>query len=152
MVKRMRAVVQRVARSEVSVGGRARGRIGAGLNVLVGIGLGDTERDAEWLAGKILGLRVFEDSGGKMNLSVRDVAGELLVVSQFTLYGDCAKGNRPSFAAAMPQEAAKGLYDKFVAACGGGGVRVETGEFRADMKVLIENDGPVTLIIDSKKP
>ncbi|MDR1439279.1 MAG: D-tyrosyl-tRNA(Tyr) deacylase [Clostridiales bacterium] len=146
----MRAVVQRVTRSEVSVGGRVLGRIGAGLNVLVGIGLGDTERDVEWLANKIVNLRVFEDGDGKMNLSARDAGGELLIISQFTLYGDCRKGNRPSFAASMPPEAAMGLYGKFMSACAGAGLRVETGEFGADMKVLIENDGPVTLIIDSR--
>lgn len=147
----MRAVVQRVLRSSVTAGGEECGVIGRGLCVLAGVGEGDGERDAEWLAAKITGLRVFSDADGKMNLNVTQTGGSLLIVSQFTLFGDCRKGMRPSYDAAMPAENARRLYDFFVGRCAAAGIPVVTGVFQADMKVTIENDGPVTLLLDSKK-
>jgi len=147
----MRAVVQRVSSSAVIADGADRGGIGRGLCVFVGVGKGDDAGDAEWLAGKIAGLRIFPDGGGKMNLDVTQIGGSLLIVSQFTLFGDCRKGMRPSFDSSMPAGEARGLYDLFVERCQGFGVPVVSGVFQADMKVSIENDGPVTLMIDSKK-
>lgn len=147
----MRAVVQRVAYSKVTVDGDVTGEIQKGLNVLLGIGQEDSEKDIEYLAEKIINLRVFEDSSGKMNLSLLDVNGELLIVSQFTLYGDCRKGKRPSYDKAARPEIADGIYNKFVDYCKQYGIKVQTGKFQAMMMVEIQNDGPVTLLIDSKK-
>ena len=147
----MRAVVQRVARSRVLVDGNVVGEIKAGACVLLGVGEGDTERDAEWLADKIVNLRIFEDDAGKMNLSLQDVRGEALVVSQFTLYGDCRKGRRPSFVGAASPDEGKRLYDYFVEQVKLRGVGTACGVFQAHMLVEIENDGPVTLILDTGK-
>lgn len=144
----MRAVVQRVAHSSVSVDGRVVGQIGKGLNVLIGVRQGDTEEQARWMAHKIAGLRIFEDEHGKMNLSVQDVGGEVLVVSQFTLYGDARKGFRPSFVDAAPPEIASPLIDRFVQFLREEGVPVQTGVFQAMMLVEIHNDGPVTIILE----
>lgn len=144
----MRAVVQRVVRSSVSVDGKVVGQIGKGLNVLIGVRQGDTEEQARWLAHKIAGLRIFEDEQGKMNLSVRDVGGEALVISQFTLYGDARKGFRPSFVDAAPPEIASPLIDRFVEFLREEGVPVQTGVFQAMMLVEIFNDGPVTIILE----
>ncbi len=147
----MRAVVQRVAGSKVTVDGNLTGEINRGLNVLLGVGQDDNEKDIEYLAEKILNLRVFEDTNGKMNLSLLDVSGELLVVSQFTLYGDCRKGKRPSYDKAARPEFAEDMYNKFVDYCKQYDIKVQTGKFQAMMMVEIQNDGPVTLLIDSKK-
>ena len=147
----MRAVVQRVAKSAVIAGGVPRGGIGRGLCVFVGFGLEDSEKDIDWLIGKLEGLRVFSDDGGKMNLNVRQIGGSVLIVSQFTLYGDCRRGTRPSYDTAMPADKARRLYDIFIERCSGIGVPVVSGVFQADMAVTIENDGPVTLLLDSKK-
>ena len=145
----MRAVVQRVTEASVTVGDETTGRIGAGLLILLGVAAEDTQRDVIWLAGKVAGLRVFEDPGGRMNLALNDVGGSVLVVSQFTLLGDCRKGRRPSFVAAAPPQIADQLYQSFVAELRGSGVSVETGRFRAEMQVQLVNDGPVTLLLDS---
>ena len=145
----MRAVVQRVASSSVDSEGVRTGEIGRGFCVLLGVTHGDDESDAKWLANKIAGLRVFPDADGKLNLSLTEVGGELLVVSQFTLYGDCRKGRRPSFVDAAPPELADALYEKFIGHCRALGLTVRTGVFRTHMKVSIINDGPVTLIIDT---
>ncbi len=147
----MRAVVQRVAFSRVSVDGNVTGEIHKGLNVLLGVGREDSEKDIEYLAEKIINLRVFEDTNGKMNLSLQDINGELLIVSQFTLYGDCRKGKRPSYDKAARPEFAEDMYNKFVDYCKQYGIKVQTGKFQAMMMVEIQNDGPVTLLIDSKK-
>lgn len=147
----MRAVVQRVAHASVTVDSRGVASIGAGLLVLVGVGHGDTDADANYLAAKVRGLRVFEDEHGKMNLDVGDVGGSVLAVSQFTLFGDCRKGRRPSFVAAMEPDAAATVFEKFVQELRALGVEVGTGVFGADMKVELLNDGPVTLLIDSRK-
>lgn len=147
----MRAVAQRVIRSRVLVEGKITGEINKGLMILLGVEEDDTEADADYMAEKITGLRIFEDSEGKMNLSLADVGGDMLVVSQFTLLGDCRKGKRPSFIRAARPEEADRLYRYFVEICRGKGIRVEEGIFRAEMLVQIENDGPVTLIIDSRK-
>lgn len=144
----MRAVVQRVARSSVRVDGRLVGEIGRGLNVLIGVREGDSDEDARWLAHKIAGLRVFEDEAGKMNLSLLDVGGEALVVSQFTLYGNTRKGFRPSFVDAAPPEIAEPLIERFVAFLREEGVPTQTGVFRAMMMVEIINDGPVTILLE----
>ncbi len=145
----MRAVVQRVSKAGVSVEGQEIGRIGKGIVVLLGVGLDDTEQDVEYLADKIVNLRIFEDENGKMNISLMDIKGELLIVSQFTLYGDCRKGKRPSYDKAARPERAKELYDKFVERCKLYGLKVESGKFQAEMMVEIFNDGPVTLLLDS---
>jgi D-tyrosyl-tRNA(Tyr) deacylase len=148
----MRAVVQRVSRCKVTVDGRVVGEIGPGLLVLLGVGKADAEAAADYLAEKIAGLRIFEDAAGKMNLSALDTRGEVLVVSQFTLYGDVRRGKRPSFdAAARPEEARK-LYEYFVQKIRATGLRCETGEFQAMMQVELVNDGPVTIIVDSPVP
>ncbi|KGK87909.1 D-aminoacyl-tRNA deacylase [Clostridium sp. HMP27] len=147
----MRAVVQRVNFSKVEVDGKVIGSINKGLNVLLGVSKEDSIDDIKYLKDKILNLRIFEDKEGKMNKSLIDVAGELLVISQFTLYGDCRKGKRPSFIEALGGEEAKKFYEEFVKECKEVLGNVETGEFGADMKVTIENDGPVTIILDSKK-
>ncbi|MFO7811386.1 MAG: D-aminoacyl-tRNA deacylase [Pelovirga sp.] len=147
----MRAVVQRVTKAGVTVAGKKVADIAIGLLVLLGIEQGDNEKDAAYLAEKIAGLRIFEDSDGKMNLSVGDLQAEVLMVSQFTLLGDCRKGRRPGFSTAAAPELAEPLCDHVVALLRGRGVRVQTGIFRADMAVDLVNDGPVTLLIDSKK-
>ena len=147
----MRAVVQRVRKSNVTVDGTVTGAIGKGLTVFLGVEEKDTEKDAEYMAEKITGLRVFEDDEGKMNLSLLDAGGDILAISQFTLYGDCRKGKRPSFISAARPEYADLLYREFIDKCRQRGVKVEEGVFRAEMLVNIENDGPVTLLIDSRK-
>jgi D-tyrosyl-tRNA(Tyr) deacylase len=147
----MRAVVQRVSRASVNVDGEIVGAIERGLLVLLGVGQDDSERDAEYLAEKIAGLRIFEDENEKMNLSVQDVGGAVLAVSQFTLYGDVRKGKRPSFDAAARPERAKELYEYFVAQVRGRGIRCETGIFQAMMQVELVNEGPVTILADSGK-
>ena len=147
----MRAVIQRVKEARVEVEGEVVGRIGEGMLVLLGAGKDDTEEDARYLADKAIALRIFEDTEGKMNLSVIDTGGQVLVVSQFTLYGDCRKGRRPSFDKAAPPELAEELYELFVREIRERGVKVETGRFRAMMDVHLINRGPVTLMLDSKK-
>lgn len=147
----MRAIIQRVKEARVDVDGETVGRIGEGMLVLLGAGKDDSGVDTEYLAEKILTLRIFEDGEGKMNLSVADTGGSLLVVSQFTLYGDCRKGRRPSFDKAAPPEVAEALYEEFVSKLRARGARVETGRFRAMMDVHLVNWGPVTLMLDSKK-
>jgi len=146
----MRAVVQRVSEASVAVDGKVVGQIGPGLCVLVGVAQGDTAADAEWLSTKVCELRIFEDEAGKMNLSVLDTKGALLAISQFTLLGDAQKGRRPSFTGAARPEEAQPLYAKFCALCRERGVTVEEGVFRATMQVRIVNEGPVTLILDSR--
>jgi len=145
----VRAVVQRVKEAWVSIDGRVVGKIPQGLLVLLGVGEGDTEEDARYLAEKISNLRVFSDDQGKMNLSVRETGGEILAVSQFTLYGDCRKGRRPSFSSAAHPDLANQLYLDFVNILRNQGLRVETGVFQAHMEVGLVNDGPVTLIVSS---
>ena len=147
----MRAVVQRVSRAKVSVGEWTSGEIGLGLLVLLGLAHGDTEADANYLADKIAGLRIFKDEEGKMNRSVLEVGGSVLAVSQFTLYGDVRKGKRPSFDAAAPPEEARRLYEFFVARIQELGLRCETGRFQETMRVELVNEGPVTILLDSKK-
>jgi D-aminoacyl-tRNA deacylase len=147
----LRAVLQRVDKARVTIEGRMVSAIGQGLLVFLGVETGDGFPDAEYLLQKINNLRIFEDSEGKMNLSLLDVAGEMLVVSQFTLLGDCRKGRRPSFTAAEEPQKAKLLYDYFIAQAQGKNWRVAGGEFQAMMKVELINDGPVTMMIDSKK-
>ena len=147
----MRAVIQRVSRAQVTVHGEITGEIGPGLLVLLGVGAGDTREDADYLAEKTIGLRIFEDPGGKMNLSVADLSGSLLVVSQFTLYGDVRRGKRPSFDAAAPPQPARELYEYFVEKVRAAGLRCETGRFQEMMQVELVNDGPVTILLDSKK-
>ncbi len=147
----MRAVVQRVSRAKVTVGEEIAGEIGTGLLVLLGVGHEDTETDASYLAEKIIGLRIFEDSDGKMNRSVQDAGGSVLAVSQFTLYGDVRRGKRPSFDAAAPPEQARRLYEFFVERIRAAGLRCETGHFQEMMQVELVNDGPVTILLDSGK-
>ncbi len=144
----MRAVVQRVKSASVTVGDETVGEIGRGLVILLGVSKTDTEEEARWLAKKCAALRVFEDDEGMMNLSLADIGGKALVVSQFTLYGDCEKGRRPSFTGAARPEAAERLYGNFVDAMRGEGIEVETGTFQAKMLLDIRNDGPVTLILE----
>ncbi|MCF7934929.1 MAG: D-tyrosyl-tRNA(Tyr) deacylase [Synergistales bacterium] len=146
----MRAVVQRVEWADVEVDQRREGAIEEGLCILLGVGVDDGDRDLEWLAGKIPGLRIFEDEKGKMNRSLKDIGGSALVISQFTLYGDCRKGRRPSFVGAAPPEKAEEYYDRFVARLREDGIPVQTGVFREFMRVSLCNSGPVTLMIDSK--
>lgn len=147
----MRACVQRVSSASVTVAGEVTGKIERGLVVLLGVAGGDTDNDARQLAQKIVELRIFPDDEGKMNRSLLEAGGAPLVVSQFTLLGDCRKGRRPSFVDAAPPEEAQRLYQVFVAAAAGQGARVETGRFRAHMDVALVNDGPVTMLLDSKK-
>lgn len=147
----MRLVIQRVSRASVSVNEGTIAGIGIGLLVFVGVSLEDTESDADYLVDKLTGLRIFTDPEGKMNLSVQQVGGSLLVVSQFTLYGDCRRGRRPSFDRAAPPDGARTLYDYFVAQARRSGVPVETGIFQASMEVSLVNQGPVTILIDSQE-
>ncbi len=147
----MRACVQRVSRARVDVGGETVGQIGRGMLVLLGVAADDSEAHARQLAEKIAGLRIFEDAQGKMNLALADVAGAMLVVSQFTLLGDCRKGRRPSFTGAAQPELAEMLYEVFVRAVAAQGIEVATGRFREHMEVELVNDGPVTLLLDSRE-
>ena len=146
----MRAVVQRVTNADVKIDGRENGKIDNGLLVLLGVGNGDTEEDMKYIADKIIKLRIFSDEHDKMNLSLEDVGGSMLVISQFTLYGDCSHGRRPYFGNAMEPVSANEMYEKFVAYIKEQGIHTETGEFGADMKVSLTNDGPVTIILESK--
>ena len=147
----MRACVQRVTQASVTIAGEVVGRIDQGLLVLLGVASGDVVNDANYLAEKIVGLRIFEDEAGKMNRSLLDVGGAMLVVSQFTLLGDCRSGRRPGFSDAAAPETAVALYESFVAEVRKLGVPVETGRFRENMAVALVNDGPVTLLLDSRK-
>jgi D-tyrosyl-tRNA(Tyr) deacylase len=147
----MRAVVQRVSRAQVRVGDEVARDIGPGLLVLLGVGNEDTSADADYLADKIAGLRIFEDAQGKMNLGLREAGGSVLAVSQFTLYGDVRHGKRPSFDAAAPPEKARTLYEYFVERIRAAGLRCETGWFQEMMQVELVNDGPVTILLDSSK-
>jgi len=147
----MRAVVQRVRRAAVRVGGETVGAIDIGLLALVGCGQGDADADADWLAEKTANLRIFEDDAGLLNRSLLEVGGAVLAVSQFTLYGDCRKGRRPSFVEALAPEPAQKLYERFLAQLRQAGLRVETGRFRATMDVELINCGPVTLLLDSRR-
>jgi D-aminoacyl-tRNA deacylase len=147
----MRAVVQRVVRAQVSVTGEIVGSIEHGLLVLLGIAVSDREADADYLVTKIIGLRIFDDERGSMNLSLEEIGGAILVVSQFTLYGDVRRGRRPSFDEAAPSEKARLLYEYFVAQVRKTALRCETGQFQADMQVELVNDGPVTILLDSPK-
>jgi D-tyrosyl-tRNA(Tyr) deacylase len=148
----MKAVIQRVSSASVTVEQQIVGSIGRGIMVLLGVEKGDNESGADWLAGKICDLRVFSDPDGRMNLSVRDVAGSLLIVSQFTLAGSCAKGKRPSFDTAAPADEGRRLYEYFVESIKKSGVPVQTGVFQADMQVSLVNDGPVTFILERQVP
>jgi D-tyrosyl-tRNA(Tyr) deacylase len=147
----MRAVVQKVIDSEVIVNNEVTGKIENGLTVLLGVEDGDTEEDVKYIAEKCAHLRIFEDSDGKLNLSVNETGGQILAISQFTLLGDCRKGRRPNFmSAARPEEAVK-LYNRFIEFCSGYGITVKTGVFQAHMLLKINNDGPVTVLLDSRK-
>lgn len=147
----MRAVVQRVNHAQVTVDGDVVGRIARGLCVFVGVGRDDDEAQSATLADKVIGLRIFEDDSEKMNLSVLEVGGSVLAISQFTLYGDVRKGKRPSFSQALEPVRAEALFERFCAECRGRGAPVETGRFRTQMQVSLENDGPVTLLIDTQR-
>lgn len=147
----MRAILQRVLNASVKVDGQTIGEIGKGLLVFLGVGEGDTENDLKYIADKCIGLRIFSDEEDKMNLSLTDVGGQMLVISQFTLYGDCRKGRRPSFSASMEPVKAKEMYERFIEYIKEAGIKTEHGEFGADMKVELINDGPVTLMLDSTK-
>ena len=146
----MRLVLQRVTEASVEIDGTIVGRIGPGLLVFLGVGKGDSEHDAIFLADRVLGLRIFEDAAGKMNLSVKDVQGEILVISQFTLYGNTQKGRRPSFDAAAPPDQARVLYELFLQELRRSGLKIESGIFGARMKVSLVNDGPVTFVLESE--
>lgn len=147
----MRAVVQRVTRASVAVDGKTVGQIECGLLIFLGVEVGDEKADLDYLVGKITGLRIFEDVDGKMNLSLLDIQGSLLVISQFTLLGDVKKGKRPSFVRAAKPELARRLYQEFIEACRGINVPVQTGIFQAEMAVELVNGGPVTILLDSRK-
>jgi len=147
----MRACVQRVSQAQVAVAGEMVGQIGRGLLVLLGVAGDDAQLDVDYLADKIVGLRIFEDDAGKMNRSLEEIGGELLVVSQFTLLGDCRKGRRPSFIAAAGPELGEQLYEAFVVSARARGITVATGRFRQMMDVALVNDGPVTLLLDSRR-
>jgi D-tyrosyl-tRNA(Tyr) deacylase len=151
LVRLMRAVVQRVTRAEVRIDGASVGRIDRGLCALIGAATDDTDEDAAWIVDKIAHLRVFADENGQMNKELSEVGGGLLLISQFTLYGDCRKGRRPSFVAAMPPGPAEALWDRLLTIARATQLPVATGRFRADMQVDLINDGPVTLLLDSKK-
>ena len=151
MAPAMRAVVQRVNQAQVSVEGSIVGRVELGVCVFVGVGRDDSELDAAQLADKVVGLRIFEDDAQKMNLSVLEVGGALLAVSQFTLFGDARKGKRPSFSEALEPVRAEALFEQFCAECRTRGAQVETGRFRTQMRVTLDNDGPVTILIDTKR-
>jgi D-aminoacyl-tRNA deacylase len=145
----MRACIQRVSEAQVTVDGEVTGQIGRGLVVLLGVGQSDGQTEAAWLAEKVVGLRIFEDDAGKMNRSLQETGGAMLVVSQFTLYGDCRKGRRPSFTSAAEPGVAEKLYNDFVAKVRAAGIEVATGRFREHMLVSLVNDGPVTMWIDT---
>jgi D-tyrosyl-tRNA(Tyr) deacylase len=147
----MRAVIQRVKSAEVRVDNRVTGSIEKGLLILLGVGKGDSESDISFLTSKIPELRIFEDDSGKFNLSLREIGGEMLVVSQFTLYADCRRGRRPSFTEAEEPAAAKDLYERFISRLREQGITIKTGEFQAKMEVHLINDGPVTLLLDSRQ-
>lgn len=147
----MKVVIQRVTSSNVVVDNRIVGEIGKGLTILLGVGKDDSQKDIDFFVDKISNLRIFSDDEGKMNRSLLDVQGELLIVSQFTLYGDCRKGRRPSFIDAAPPTIANELYENFCQAFRAAGIHVQTGIFQADMKVTIENDGPVTFVLESPR-
>ena len=147
----MRAVIQRVTDARVTVEGDVTGAIEQGLVVLLGVGKEDNSTDVAYLAEKVCNLRIFEDENEKMNLSLRDIGGSLLVVSQFTLYGDVRKGRRPGFEGAASPDRANALYEEFVESCQALGVKVDTGKFQTHMQVALVNDGPVTILLDSKK-
>ena len=147
----MRAVIQRVSQASVTVAEETVGAIDQGLMVLLGVAQGDTSKDSAYLADKTAGLRIFEDDDGKMNRSVADIGGSILIISQFTLLGDCRKGRRPGFTDAAPPELADKLYEEYVHALRSQGVTVATGVFRANMQVSLVNDGPVTIMLDSRK-
>lgn len=144
----MKVVIQRVSSADVVVAGEQVGRINRGIMLLLGVEKGDTEAAADWLVEKVITLRIFEDEDGKMNRSLQDIAGGLLVVSQFTLAGNCNKGRRPSFDTAAPPDEGRRLYDYFVKVAEGKGIKVETGIFQADMQVSLVNDGPVTFVLE----
>ncbi|WP_028585722.1 D-aminoacyl-tRNA deacylase [Desulfogranum mediterraneum] len=148
----MRALIQRVSQARVDVGPKTIGAIDQGLLVLLGVHADDNERDLRWLTEKIVHLRIFDDDQGVMNHSLLDIQGELLIVSQFTLFGDCRKGRRPSWSGAAPPDTARHWYQGFIAACKGLGVPTQSGEFQAMMAVTLTNDGPITLLLDSHKP
>lgn len=147
----MRCVIQRVTQASVTVGEELVGKIGRGYMILIGVSSEDTDKDLRYMAEKVPNLRIFEDEAGKMNLSIKDVGGEILVVSQFTLYGDARGGRRPSFSTAARPEQANALYEQLVEAWREQGIHVETGRFRAEMQVSLVNDGPVTMLMDSTK-
>ena len=147
----MRCVIQRVTQASVTVGEELVGKIGRGYMILIGVSSEDTDKDLRYMAEKVPNLRIFEDEAGKMNLSIKDVGGEILAVSQFTLYGDARGGRRPSFSTAARPDEANALYEKLVAAWREQGIHVETGRFRAEMQVSLVNDGPVTMLMDSTK-
>ena len=151
MKNKMKALIQRVKNASVTINGELYSSIDAGMLVLLGIEKSDTVENVEKLAQKLLNLRIFEDENGKMNFSIQDVSGEILVVSQFTLCGDVRHGRRPSFTEAAPPELAEALYEKFVSAVSAMGIRTATGRFRTEMVVSLENHGPVTILVDSKK-
>ena len=146
----MRLVIQRVKSAKVAIGGKVVAQIGTGMLVFIGVAKEDSEKDVDFLVSKITQLRIFEDANGKMNLSIREVGGDFLVVSQFTLLGDCGQGRRPSFDAAAAPEKGEALYNRFVTKLSAGDFKVETGQFRARMDVSLVNDGPVTFVIESK--
>ena len=147
----MKALLQRVTKASVSIGSEVTGRIGQGLVVFVGVASGDTKKDVKYLVQKMINLRIFSDEEGKLNLSARDIKGELLVVSQFTLLADARKGRRPSFTEAAPPAPAEELLEEFIRQASATGLKVETGRFQQDMQVEIHNDGPVTILLDSKE-
>jgi D-tyrosyl-tRNA(Tyr) deacylase len=147
----MRTVIQRVSRAQVAIAGEIVGRIGRGLLVLLGVGQADSEADADYLADKIAGLRIFEDESGKMNVDLASIGGQILVVSQFTLYGDVRRGKRPSFDAAASPDRARQLYEYFVERIRAAGIQCETGRFQEMMQVELVNEGPVTILLDSTK-
>ena len=147
----MRALIQRVKRASVTINSQITGKINEGLLIFLGVGEDDTEKQVQYLVEKCTGLRIFTDEQDKMNLSVKDIKGEILVVSQFTLYGDCKKGKRPSFVRAARPETAIPLYESFIAHCKNTGLNIQTGEFGADMQLELINDGPVTIWLDTEE-